>query len=148
MSQYSAARAAIRRPTPCDTAQESCDTHDKRATGRAAGAYVAIQILYRDRGRQQRSWDTSWCRDTMRHTASQACDTIGQKPRYGRAQAHDTATTQPRHGQPRRSAHGLCAQARPGSAPGAPDSVLTQYTVLSHCLGHCSGALFTRFSKK
>ena len=48
------------------------------------------------------------------------------------------ATTRPRHGRPGRSAGGLCAQAGPGCAPGAPDSVLTQCTVLSHCLDHCS----------
>ena len=38
-----------------------------------------------------------------------------------------------------------CAQAGSGCAPGAPNSILTQCTVLSHCLGHCSRALFTRF---
>ena len=37
-----------------------------------------------------------------------------------------------------RSARGLCAQAGLGCAPDAPDSVLTQDAVLSHCLDHCS----------
>ena len=44
------------------------------------------------------------------------CDTAGHR-----------ATTRPRHGWP-----------GPGCAPGAPNPVLTQCTVLSHCLGHCS----------
>ena len=39
--------AAIRCSVPYDTAQERCDTHDRRM----AGACVAIQSLYRDRGR-------------------------------------------------------------------------------------------------
>ena len=52
MSQYSVARAAIRSLAPCDTEQEHCDTHGKRATRRAAKARVAIQYLYHDRGAQ------------------------------------------------------------------------------------------------
>ena len=47
---------------------------------------------------------------------------------------HDTAEC----ALPGFSACGLCAQAGPGCAPGAPNPVLTQCIVLSHCLGHCS----------
>ena len=36
------------------------------------------------------------------------------------------------------NARGLCAQDRSRCALGAPNPVLTQCTVLSHCLGHCS----------
>ena len=71
------------------------------------------------------------------------------RPATWPATSHDTAghrpKTQPRHDLPGRSARGLCAQAGPGCAP---DSVLTQCTVLSHCLDtvheHCS----MDFSKK
>ena len=72
MSRYSAARG--------------CDTTLGTAT-RTAGACVAIQILYRERGRRQRGCDMVVCRDTMRDTTSQAynmagqaCDTAGHKP--------------------------------------------------------------------
>ena len=58
MLRYSVARAAIRRPAPCDMAQESYDTHDRHATRRAVGACIAIQSLYRDRGdgREAGTW--------------------------------------------------------------------------------------------
>ena len=46
---------------------------------------------------------------------------------------YDTA----QHGQPGRSVRGLGAQVGPGCAPSAPNPVLTQCTVLSHCLEHC-----------
>ena len=79
-------------------------------------------------------------------TAGARCDTAGGGPRYGRLCAATLL------GQARATTlfitRAVCAQAGPGCAPGAPDSVLTQCTILSHCSGHCSRALFTRFSKK
>ena len=49
VSRYNTVRAAIRRLAPCDMAHECFDKHDRCATWSAAGAWVAIQILYRDR---------------------------------------------------------------------------------------------------
>ena len=70
------------------------------------------------------------------------CNTAGAcattRPRYDRGKAtirpgggRDKEPGAPRHGRP-------SAQPESGCAPGAPNSVLTQCTVLSHCLGHCS----------
>ena len=68
------------------------------------------------------------------------------RPATQPATSHDTAghrpTTRPQHGRPGRSARGLCAQAWPGCAPGARNPVLTQCTVLSHCLGQWSQDFF------
>ena len=85
------------------------------------------------------------CRDTMRDTAEEACDTA-RKRACGRDDmaggACDTVGPGLQHNQAkpttRRSARALCMQAGPGCAHYALDSVLTQCTVLSHCLGHCS----------
>ena len=145
MSRYSASRAAIRRPTPCDT-------HGRRATRRTAGAYVAIQSLYCDRGPRQRGCDT----------VGEACDTVRSEhearariatrparpttwlasPATRPATSHDTAghrsTTRPRYSWPGCSVCGLCTQAGSGCAHCAPDSVLTQCNVFSHFLEHCS----------
>ena len=79
--------------------------------------------------------DTTAARDTARSTEHDAtCDT---------ASAHcNTAGGGPRHGA-QRSAWEQCAQ--PGSLGCAPcvlDPVLTQCTILSHCLDHCSWTLF------
>ena len=67
-------------------------------------------------------------------------------PRYCATAGHDTA---PLRATIRRSARCLgvvrVASAHrlgSGCAPGAPNPVLTQCTVLSHCLGHCSRTLF------
>ena len=60
------------------------------------------------------------------------------RPRHGRPQATIRPGTGPLHCRLGHSVRGLCVQVGPGCAPGAPDSVLTQCTVLSHCLGHCS----------
>ena len=60
--------------------------------------------------------------------------------RHSASARHDTA----RDNRPESSAPGLCAvlatcahRLRSGCAPGAPNLVLTQCTVLSHRLGHC-----------
>ena len=149
VSRHSVARAAIWRPTPCNTAQERCDTHDRSVTRRAIGACVAIQSLYRDRGQRQRGYDTAVCRDTMRDTAGEAYDTARDahetgarpatrparsatrltRPTTRQATSHDTAGHRPTT----RSAWAQCAQAGSGCAPGAPNPILTQCTVLSHC---------------
>ena len=73
-------------------------------------------------------------------TAEGACDMVGAGPRYGATARHDTAQC----ALPGFSARGLCAQAGPRCAPGAPNPVLTQCNVLSHR----SWALFKRISKK
>ena len=80
--------------------------------------------------------------------AGHAWDTAGGRPRYDRG-VPPYGAQRTLCERPERSAHTMCTQ--PGSvgcAPYAPNSVLTQDTVLSHCLNHCSGTLFTRFSKK
>ena len=96
----------------------------------ATGACVVIQTLYRDRG----AYDTA--RGTSHGTT---CDTAGHD--------HDTA---PVRATTRRCVHGLgavyarlvrsvreaCAQ--PGTLGCAPNPVLTQDTILSHCLDHYS----------
>ena len=58
--------------------------------------------------------------------------------RHGRPQAAKRPTTRPRHGRPGRSARDLCAQAGLGCASGAPNPILTQCTIFSHYLDHCS----------
>ena len=142
MSRHSVAKAAIRRPAPCDTAQERFYTHGRRATWRATGACVVIQSLYRDRGRRQRSYDTAVCHDTMRDTTREACDTARGsreagarsiirpvRPTTRPATSHNMAgpktTTRLRHGRSGRSARSLFAQAGLGCEPGAPNPVLT-----------------------
>ena len=68
-------------------------------------------------------------------TASQACDTVrldhdttGEGATTRPSERHDTASC----------ARGLCSQPGLGCAPGAPNPFLTQCTVFSHCLNHCS----------
>ena len=82
-------------------------------------------------------------RPTTSHDSVEgACDTAGAGPAIRHLARHDTA-------QCASSLGALYAQ--PGSvgcAPCALDPVLTQCTVFSHCLRHCSQTLFTRFSKK
>ena len=60
------------------------------------------------------------------------------RPTTRSATSHDTTghrpTTLSRHGRLGRTARRLGS----GCAPGASNLVLTQCTVLSHCLGHCS----------
>ena len=71
-----------------------------------------------------------------------ATQRLRHSARHGRAcadtwpgQAYDTAPGAPPHGQPsKQHAHRLGQ----GWVHCALDSVLTQCTVLSHCLGHCS----------
>ena len=65
------------------------------------------------------------------------CATRPARPATLPASNHDTVGHRPTT-RPGRSARGLCAQAGPRCSPGAPNPVLTQDTVLSHCLGHCS----------
>ena len=78
-----------------------------RQTRHAAGACVAIPILYRGR--------------------EGACDTHSLRARHGREGSHDTAP------------NARCARSLgSGFTPYAPNPVLTQCTVLSHCLEHCS----------
>ena len=113
------------------------------ATRRAAGAYIAIQILYRD---WKGACDIAVCaHDTACDTASARCDTLAT--RLGLATIRRRYA--PRHGSvravTRRYASGLGAvRARPGRNLGhgcahcALDPVLTQCTVLSYCLDHCS----------
>ena len=122
------------------------DTRDTSRSACTAGARVAIQILYRDR----KGPTIRLCVAALRQCAPErSC-----VHRHGRAWPatrllvlHDTAQRAPRHGAVR-AALALCAcSLGSGCAPGAPNPVLTQCTVLSHCWGHCSRALFTRFSK-
>ena len=72
--------------------------------------------------------------------------------RHGRPHATIQLDTSPRHDRDKAvlgAVRPACAR-RFGSrcALGAPYPVLTQCTILSHCLGHCSRTLFTRFKKK
>ena len=84
-----------------------------------------------------------------RHSPTTRCPCATTRPRYGWAHArygreggHDTATvchdtTGPASSV--RAAWTLCARSLgSGCAPCAPNPVLTQDTVLSHCWGHCS----------
>ena len=87
----------------------------------------------------------------LHDTAQEACDTVegtqhGAQCAQGKGQAYDTADHRlrhdPRHGRDT-AVLGIVRAACAGSlglgcAPGAPNPVLTQCTVLSHCLGHCS----------
>ena len=98
--------------------------------------------------------DTATCaRDTANDTASVRCDTAGLDhdtvpmrsmtrrkcaPRHG---AQCAACTRP--GRSVRSAWAQCARSLGlGCASCAPNPVLTSDTVFSHCLRHCSWALF------
>ena len=117
---------------------EGCDmrssVRDMVRSGHEARNCVAIQFCIVTEG----SCDTALQHMRARNdTAGHACDMTGRRPLYG-----PVRTTTWRH------AHGLGAMraARElyvrslgsGCAPCAPNPVLTQCTVLSHCLGHCS----------
>ena len=71
-------------------------------------------------------------RDIPRDTA---CDTTERKATIWPGEACDTAPGAPRHGRPSAQRARSLSQ---GCAPYAPNLVLAQDTVLSHCLGHCS----------
>ena len=113
-SRHSVPGAAIRHSAPCDT------------QGRNRGACTTRAL----------------CRDTIFVSQAGGCDTASVcaatrqgalTTRPGRGPRHDPART-----MTRRCAHNLGAVGeKPGSgcAPGAPNPVLTQCTVLSHCLG-------------
>ena len=112
--------AAIRqRPRATWPATRPVCTATRCAVRVAWGFCVAIQFLYHDRGAATRRYTRA--RDDM---AGGACDTA---PR-----AHDTTP----------SAHNKRSQGS-GWAPYAPNPVLTQCTVYSHCLDQCSWTLFT-----
>ena len=126
---------------------------ERRRKGLAAGSWVAIQnCIMAEKGRPcvaiqgSQGYDTA----TVRHdttlgaairathcsgvraaqlmrahgdTTEGACDTAGAGPRYDATANHDTVQ---------------CARLGLGCALGATNPVLTQCTVLSHYLGHCS----------
>ena len=115
--------------TVCDTAGRACNT---ARSVRAAQIESRYKILYRDQGQRQRGCDTALQRAYEgRHGATTRVRTATRQnmPATRPGGGHDTALYAPRNGT------------QPGSvgcAPYAPNSVLTQCTALSHCLGHCS----------
>ena len=115
-------RAAIQRcDTACETVGHACDT----ARSACGGSWVTIHFLYHDR---RGARDTTMC----------ACDTATTRrqcaPRHSpvraatRRCARDLGVVR---AQPVRSLGHVCVHC-------ALDPVLTQCTVLSHCLDHCS----------
>ena len=116
------------------------------------GAAIRCLALY---DKAQGRYDTHGnARDTTRQgpvLRYKVCIVTGGPTTWQRARAtrsegsHDMAPRSPRHGsqrtacaQPRRSAH--AAGVQPGffgCAPYELDPVLTQCTILSHCLDHC-----------
>ena len=139
-------KAAIRPGTwPCDMTTVCHDT----ALGAATHAAVRDTARLHDLGAGCVAIQaaTRSARPTTRPSTSH------NTTRFGHDTAPMSAMTQPRAGhytvpcaRPGRYARALCAQ--PGFVGCAPNPVLTQCTVPCHCLGHCSLALFTRFSKK
>ena len=76
--------------------------------------------------------------DTLATRPEKGCDTAGARPRHDASGRHDTAQ---RKACAWLGRYVLTVCAQPGfvgCAPCAPNPVLTQDTVLSHCLGHCS----------
>ena len=118
--QYDAQRPATWGKGPATWRKGATTRTAAHATQRAARAKVAIQFLYHDRG--------------ARHSVAtlRACTRVRATTRP--SARHDTAP----NARPGRSAHSVGAQLGSGCAPCAPNPVLTQCTVLSHCLGHYS----------
>ena len=120
----------------CDTAATCCDTTYDTAEGARCRSWVAIQFLYHGR---RGARDTAACsRDTACDTTNARCDTPTTRlvrPTTWPSARCDMALC----ARPRRSVRSLGH----GCVHCAVDLVLTQCTVLSHCLKHCSWTLFT-----
>ena len=122
----------------CDTAP-SAQRHGKRgaatctvprATRREARARVVIQFLYRDRGARHSS--------ATQRASAHMCPTTrlgSANIRQGRGPRHGPTNARTR--RPKCSVRAAWAQwacrLGLGCVPGAPNPVLTQCTVLSHC---------------
>ena len=117
-------------------------TRCKGAATRAAGARFAIQFLYRDqKGQRHGSVRVLAYNDTTTTRQGMACDTTLYAPRHGDQRALCARPRRSAWAECARPGHSACAecpQAGSGCAHCTLDSVLTQCTVLSHCLGHCS----------
>ena len=119
VSRHRTLRVVIRRPAPCDTTQERCFTH---GSALCMGLSVTIQFCITTGGaiRQEATCDT----------APKLHNKALYEPRNDASARHDTAQ------------HTACVQPVRSLGHGcvhcALDPVLTQCTVLSHCLDHCS----------
>ena len=127
------ARHGAQRPATCSTA---------RTTRRATGTCVAIQfcIVTGGEGREAATRCASGCVRAVTRQGTLATRLRG-RPRHSRGRpttrrrvCHDTAPS----ARYARRLGAVGAQLGSGCAPCAPNLVLTQDTILSHCLGHCS----------
>ena len=107
----------------CDMAQGRCDTHGSAPHRARQEPMLRYKVCIVTGGEAV----------ALRHDA--------HTPRHSRC----TPTTWPRYGPARattgccaRGRDAVCVQAGSGCAHCMPDSVLTQCTILSHCLGLCS----------
>ena len=124
----------------CDTAAACCDTACDTAgrvrdTARSAcgRSWVVIQFLYCE---QRGARDTAAC---ARDTTSARCDTLATRPARPRYDALRATTRRPARGV--RASWAQCSRSvRAGHVcvHCALDQVLTQCTIQSHCLNHCS----------
>ena len=82
---------------------------------------------------------SSLSHDTMDCIVTQGSWAQLQGPRHGQSGAMIRPSVHPTTRRCERGLGAVCAaQAGSGCAHCTPDSVLSQCTILSHCLGHCS----------
>ena len=133
VSRYRAARAAIRRRMHHDTAL----VRATRPSMCAQSVVSRYNFCIVTRGSETGCETARQLALARGDTTGHACDTTERKDTIRSAEACDTAPSA-LCTRIRRCARAMCTQLGSGCAPCAPNPVLTQCIVLSHCLRHCS----------